>query len=169
MERFNPVAACISALVIACAACSNEQSTTGAAPQTKDGARAKAPARIEWIKAPAEGDAADVVQRELTRAKADGRALLVYVGAEWCEPCERFHRAAEAGELDAEFPGLRLIEFDLDRDRERLTQAGYASKMIPLFEVPRADGTGSGERIEGSVKGDAAIRYIADRLRPLLH
>jgi thiol-disulfide isomerase/thioredoxin len=120
--------------------------------------------RVEIFEAPDEADTAAVVRRELERAKADGRRLLVYVGATWCEPCERFHNAAKAGELDAAFPGLRLIEFDLDRDRDRLKKAGYGSKMIPLFAIPREDGTGSGAQIEGGFKGDGAVADLTTRL-----
>src|SRR4051812_20113525 len=78
---------------------------------------------VEIIAGPKDGDLKTAVQREVTRASAEGRDLLVYVGATWCEPCQRFHKAAEAGELDNVFPALRLIEFDLDRDRDRLDQA----------------------------------------------
>jgi hypothetical protein len=126
------------------------------------------PVPVEIVTAPAEGEVAAIVQREFARAGDQGRTLLVYVGATWCEPCKRFHDAAAAGQLDATFPGLRLVEFDLDRDRDRLQQAGYASKMIPLFALPRADGTGSGEQIEGSIKGEGAVNQIAPRLGALL-
>jgi thiol-disulfide isomerase/thioredoxin len=124
--------------------------------------------RIEWIKAPAGEDAATVVKRELERAHVDKKRLLVYVGATWCEPCKRFHDAAESGQLDGVFPNLRMIEFDLDVDGERLTAAGYASKMIPLFAVPSEDGRGTDKRIEGSVKGEGAVMNLRTRLEPLL-
>jgi thiol-disulfide isomerase/thioredoxin len=144
-----------------------------AAEKGSAGSAAQAPAqksqgRVEIVDAPDEEDTAAVVRRELARAKADGRRLLVYVGATWCEPCERFHNAAKAGELDAAFPGLRLIEFDLDRDRDRLKKAGYGSKMIPLFAIPREDGTGSGAQIEGGLKGDQAVENLTGRLLRLL-
>jgi thiol:disulfide interchange protein len=129
---------------------------------------AAAPSRVEIIAAPENEELPATVKRELDRARADGRELLVYVGATWCEPCQYFHKAAAAGELDAVFPGLRLLEFDLDRDRERLKQAGYGSRMIPLFAVPRADGTGSGQQIEGSIKGPGAVDEITPKLRGLL-
>ena len=90
------------------------------------------------------------------------------MGASWCEPCQRFHQAAQAGQVDALFPGLRLVEFDLDRDRDRLERAGYRSRMIPLFALPREDGTGSGQQIEGSIKGPGAVEQIAPRLKALL-
>jgi thiol-disulfide isomerase/thioredoxin len=140
-------------------------SPTGAAAA----AQAQAPTgRVEWLKAPDEDDTAGVVRRELSRAREDRRTLVVYVGATWCEPCEHFHRAAEAGELDAALPGLRFLEFDLDRDRERLGRAGYASKMIPLFALPKDDGTDAGLRMEGGIKGEGAAKELTERLLRLL-
>lgn len=124
--------------------------------------------RLEWINAHAGEDLPQAVRRELARARKDGRDLLVYVGASWCEPCERFHHAAEKGELDTIFPRLRVLAFDHDRDADRLGAAGYVSQLIPLFVVPNEDGTASNRRIEGSVKGEAAIGNIAGRLRQLL-
>ncbi len=104
----------------------------------------------------------------LEGAVAERRTLVVYVGAVWCEPCQRFHRALEQGDLDAMFPNVTFLEFDLDRDRERLASAGYASKLIPLFALPTAAGVASGKQIEGGIKGDGAVGFIAPRLRALL-
>jgi hypothetical protein len=123
---------------------------------------------VDLVPAPPAGDVQEIVRRELARAKNDGHRLLVYVGATWCEPCQRFHQAARTGQVDTLFPGLRLIEFDLDRDQARLEAAGYKSKLIPLFALPREDGTASGEQIEGSIKGPGAIEQIAPRLKALL-
>ena len=125
-------------------------------------------AKLELVDAPPEGPVAPIVRAELARARAANKTLMVYVGATWCEPCERFHHAAEAGTLDARFGALRLLVFDYDRDDTRLARAGYASEMIPLFVLPREDGRSSGRQIEGSVKGDAAIEDIAGRLRTLM-
>ena len=104
----------------------------------------------------------------LTKAHADGRALLVYVGATWCEPCQRFHHAVEAGELDAAFPRLSILAFDADNDREALATAGYASRLIPLFALPGPGGAASGKQIEGGVKGDGAVGFIVPRLQAML-
>ena len=124
------------------------------------------PRHVEWTPAPPAGDVAPLVQRELARSR--GR-LLVYVGATWCEPCRRFHEAASAGKLDQQLAGLRLLEFDFDRDEERLRAAGYVSKLIPLFAVPAPGGQASGRQIEGSIKGDGAVGQIVPRLLALLH
>jgi hypothetical protein len=123
--------------------------------------------KLELAAAPA-GDVAELVKGELTAAKTRGRRLIVYVGATWCEPCQRFHHAAEAGELDGQFGDLRLLTFDLDRDGERLAAAGYVSQYIPLFALPGPDGRMSARKVEGSVKGDSAVAQIAPRLEQLL-
>lgn len=113
-------------------------------------------------------DVRAVVQAEIERAGREGRDLVVYVGARWCEPCTRFHDAIQAGSLDTAFPTLRLLEFDLDRDEARLRSAGYASRMIPLFVIPAPTGEASPLRMEGSIKGEGAVPEIAPRLRALL-
>jgi thiol-disulfide isomerase/thioredoxin len=137
-------------------------------PRAEPGA-VKAPGKAEIVLAPEGGDEVRaLVRAEMDRAKRDGRDLVVYVGAPWCEPCKRFHDAVNAGELDATFPGLRLLEFDQDRDEARLAAAGYASRMIPLFVVPARDGEGSELRFAGSVKGERAVEVIVPRLQTLL-
>lgn len=153
------------AVILGAAACSNDPTPT---PEPKPAASAASKGRVEWVRATEGEDVATSVRREIERARKDGRDLLVYVGATWCEPCQRFHHAAEKGELDDVFPRLRILEFDLDRDAERLAVAGYASRLIPLFVAPNDDGTASERRIEGSVKGEAAVMEIAGRLRRIL-
>jgi thiol-disulfide isomerase/thioredoxin len=123
---------------------------------------------VELVAAPATGDVAPLVQRELVRARSDGRQLLVYVGATWCEPCRRFHQAAADGRLNADLPTLRLLEFDADRDGERLAVAGYFSQFIPMFALPNGDGRASGRQVEGATKGDDPVIAFAPKLRALV-
>lgn len=109
------------------------------------------------------------VQQHVEEADASGERVLVYVGATWCEPCQRFHKALEAGELDDALAGTKFIEFDADHDRAELKAAGYSSKYIPLFSVPASNGHSSGRAIEGSIKGDKAVREnLVPRLLALL-
>lgn len=123
---------------------------------------------LRFVKPSADSDVATLVAGERERAAAAGRKLVVYVGAAWCEPCQRFHEAAKRGELDDDFPELTLVEFDLDEDRDRIHAAGYSSKLIPLFVLPGSDGRGSDRRFEGGVKGDRAVALLSRRLRTLL-
>ncbi|HEY0251807.1 MAG TPA: hypothetical protein VGC41_09780, partial [Kofleriaceae bacterium] len=59
--------------------------------------------KLELIDAPKADDVAPVIAAEVTRANADHKHLVVYLGATWCEPCVKFHAAAARGELDDEF------------------------------------------------------------------
>jgi type IV secretory pathway VirB10-like protein len=123
--------------------------------------------KLSWSHAPA-GDVATLVRGFAEAARAAGRAPLVYVGAPWCEPCQRFHKAAERGELDRRFGDLAILEFNLDVDSERLRAAGYTADLIPLLAVPAADGRSTDKKMFGSVKGDGAVANMTPRLAALL-
>lgn len=124
--------------------------------------------KLRMVSAPATEDAAAVVRDQMAKSKAEGRSLIVYVGATWCEPCHHFKRAVEKGELDAAFPMLDILTFDRDRDGERLASADYVSSFIPLFAVPKPDGKMSTRKFEGSVAGNAAVSDIIPKLRGLI-
>ena len=143
------------------------------APDESRPAPASAPsaarvAHVQLQDAPASGDVDALVREALAKSSSANRHLVVYVGATWCEPCRRFHEAAGKGELDATFPDLDMLVFDLDRDGERLASAGYVSKYIPLFALPKTDGTASGKQVEGGIKGEGAVAYITPKLQTLL-
>jgi len=123
---------------------------------------------VRFSPAPAAGAVEPIVRDALAKAAAEKRRLVVYEGAVWCEPCQRFHKAAERGELDGTFPDLTLVEFDADRDAERLASAGYVSRYIPLFALPAPDGSASGKQVEGGTKGEGAVASITPRLKGLL-
>lgn len=184
--RVSRVVRAIALLALACAACQRGNAEPAATKSAPPAASHEAPRegaidpangplvlapthQIRWTEPPAgTTDVAAAVRDALARAKADGRTLVVYVGATWCEPCQRFHHAVDRGELDDAFPSLTVLAFDADRDSEALATAGYVSRLIPLFAVPRADGQASGRAIEGSVKGEQAVGEITPRLHALL-
>ena len=159
------VALATSAIALAAGAC-KVQIDTGSTPEA--GAAAAATGQVRFVHA-GPGDVAPLVREAMAQASAEKRRVVVYVGATWCEPCQRFHKAAEHGELDSTFPDLTLLEFDQDADGDRLKAAGYVSRLIPLFALPNPDGTSSGKQAEGGVKGDRAVGVIVPRLRELLN
>jgi hypothetical protein len=163
------------AAVLAVGACKTHEDAPAAAStpvkaaaSTPDKTAAGSPGKLRVVDAPAEGDVDAVVRGALAQATEEKRTLVVYVGAKWCEPCQRFHHAAERGELDSTFPDVDMLGFDLDRDNERLAAAGYVSKLIPLFALPAPDGRASGKQVEGGIKGDGAVGFIAPRLKKML-
>jgi thiol-disulfide isomerase/thioredoxin len=162
------VAAVMALTLAAAVACRSQGDVTKPAPSAQVAAASSAPAgKLRIVNAP-DGSVDSIVRDALGGARAEGRTLVVYVGATWCEPCQSFHHAAELGELDVMFPRLTLLAFDLDRDRERLAAAGYVSKYIPLFALPGPDGAASGKQVAGGIKGDGVIGYLATRLQQML-
>jgi thiol-disulfide isomerase/thioredoxin len=159
---FLPVA--VLALAAACKA--PDDAPEAGAPAASGSTAATGKMRL--LSAPADGNVDDIVRTAQAKAMAEKRRVVVYVGATWCEPCQRFHHAAERGELDAKFPDVDLLAFDQDRDGERLVTAGYRSKLIPLFALPGPDGRASGKQVEGGIKGEGAVGFIAPRLEKML-
>ncbi|MEZ4381394.1 MAG: thioredoxin family protein [Nannocystaceae bacterium] len=172
-HRFAPSRGALAAsLLIACGAPNPAADAPERPPEARPTA-AEAPESAPRQSAPelrpaSDGPVAPLVAAAQAEAAAEGRPLVVYVGASWCEPCVAFHDALAAGELDAQLPPARFLEFDLDRDQQRLTEAGYTSRLIPLFVVPEADGRAGSRRVEGGVKGPRAVANLVGRLQPLL-
>src|SRR6187551_2061172 len=171
----NPRRICSLALlgVLAVSACrSREQKhrAPAASAEPAKAAAAKATTRPYFVKAPAElGAAQPFLEEQVASAGALGERVLVYVGASWCEPCERFHDAVERGELDDLLAGTRFVEFDADRHTEALGEAGYAFRLIPVIALPNPDGSASGKQLSGSIKGPEAVHgNLVPRVRALL-
>ena len=129
-------------------------------------ANAKADASTDGIRVvmvAQDADALSTVRTERLRAKADGRVLVVYAGAGWCEPCKRFKHAVETGSLDAKLPKLTLLVFDADRDTDRLGAAGYKFQFIPYVALPGADGHPT-DSAEARTKGSESWRELIGKL-----
>jgi thiol:disulfide interchange protein len=167
MSRLG-VRALLALCLLTLGACNGHKSEQKRSSSATTNARSRAKPEIAprgASRAPIE----QVVQQHVEEADASGQRVIVYVGAKWCEPCQRFHKALESGQLDESLAGTKFVEFDVDRERDELRAAGYGSQFIPLFSVPDQSGHGSGRAIEGSGKGEAAVREdLVPRLLALL-
>lgn len=125
---------------------------------------------VRFVPAPGGIDAVEpVIQEQLELASAAGERALVYVGAPWCEPCQRFRAAVTRGELDDLLGRTRFVEFDEDRHKPALARAGYLYELIPVIAIPASDGRASGRLLSGSIKGPSAVENdLVPRLRALL-
>jgi len=109
------------------------------------------------------------IREQVELASATGSRTLVYVGASWCEPCQRFHAAVLAGRLDDVLAKTRLVEFDAEQHNAPLHRAGYVYEFIPVIAIPNPDGRSSGHLLSGSIKGPSAVTAdLVPRLRALL-
>lgn len=173
------MAAAIAALLLA--ACNTTSKITQDAPATPSAAEARTSASasaaananagvhgtsatgVRVVVAPQDADALSVVRTERLRAKAEGRVLVVYAGAGWCEPCKRFKSAIQTGSLDDKLAKTTLLVFDADRDTDRLAAAGYTFQYIPYVAVPGADGHPT-DSLEARVKGSESWRELIAKL-----
>jgi hypothetical protein len=152
-------------------ACSHGTEKSG---QPAGGSEASAhpasPAPPSFLRYPGQAGAIEPwVQEQVELADAAHLRVLVYVGAAWCEPCQRFHKAVEGGELNGALNGLRFLEFDQDRDASALKVAGYLYQYIPVLALPDPDGRNHGRMITGSIKGPSAVQEnLVPRLQALL-
>ncbi len=142
------------------------QSSVTATPSAATGGNAPP----SFVKFPGTSGAIEPwVQEQVELAEASHTRVLVYVGASWCEPCQRFHEAVQRGELNDTFSGLRFLEFDQDHDAAALKTAGYFYQFIPVLALPDPDGRNHGRMISGSVKGPRAVQEnLVPRLQALL-
>ena len=119
-----------AALVSACSACNPSPKESRDAPTTPTSAVAiaittapsMAPSSaapeaarttgVRIVSASADTDAISLVRTERLKAKAEGRVLVVYAGATWCEPCKRFKEEVHTGHLDEKLPRVTLLAFD---------------------------------------------------------
>jgi hypothetical protein len=118
---------------------------------------------IKIVMAGQETDALSLVRTERLKAKAEGRVLVVYAGAGWCEPCKRFKNAVQTGALDEKLAKTTLLVFDADRDTDRLASAGYKFSFIPYVALPGTDGHPS-DTAEAKSKGSESWRELISKL-----
>lgn len=128
------------------------------APTIKNAAK-----RLEVVEATQDTDGPSLIRSKRLQAKADGRVLVVYVGATWCEPCKRFKEEIASGRLDERYGKLRLLAFDADKDGDRLAAAGYTYRFIPFVALPGADGQPTDTQ-QATGKGGAAWRELLGKL-----
>jgi thiol-disulfide isomerase/thioredoxin len=141
----------------------NANASASASANGKESADASGERGVRVVVAVQDSDALSVVRTERLKAKAEGRVLVVYAGAGWCEPCKRFKHAIQTGALDDKLARTTLLVFDADRDTERLASAGYKFQFIPYVALPAADGHPSDSQ-EARAKGSESWRELIGKL-----
>lgn len=130
-------------------------STSGEAPAARG--------KLQVVTATQDSDALSLIRTERLKAKAEGRVLIVYVSAMWCEPCKKLKEEILAGRLDERLGKTTLLAFDADKDIDRLGGAGYTFKFVPFVALPGADGRPADTQ-EATGKGGSAWRELLGKL-----
>ncbi len=169
-ETFS--AAAIALVVTACNASTAKTGIASDAPgATSVAASATAPvdeaapasSRVKVIEAAQDESALSLVRTKRLEAKAEGRVLVVYVSATWCEPCKRLKAEIASGRLDQRLGRVTLLAFDADTDGDRLGAAGYSYRYVPFVALPGADGRPADTQ-QAIGKGGDAWRELLGKL-----
>ena len=137
--------------------------TTKTATSAAADEAAAAKGKIRIVPATQDEAVLSLVRTERLKAKAEGRVLVVYVSATWCEPCKRLKAEIEAGRLDDRLGRTTLLAFDADADLDRLSSAGYAFKFVPYVALPGPDGRPA-DTEEATGSGGGAWRALLGKL-----
>jgi thiol-disulfide isomerase/thioredoxin len=138
-------------------------STTSTSTASGSAGPVKAGDKIRVIPAAQDSDALSLIRTERLRAKAEGRVLVVYVSATWCDPCKKLKEEIEAGRLDDRYGKTTLLAFDADKDIDRLGSAGYTFKFVPYVALPGPDGRPADTQ-EATGKGSNAWKELLGKL-----
>lgn len=133
-QRVGLAAAAAAALLLAACAGQGTPSTTGAAPATTAAAQPGLSPTPRAVTLPDRYDpgrdpAADL-KAALTLAKADGKAVLIDFGADWCPDCHVLHELFESAEtrplLEQNYHLLRVDVGEFDHNLK------FAAKYVNL-------------------------------------
>lgn len=152
-----------AATATAAAGTTAAQASGGATSATAGGHASARDRGVRVLPASEESDALSLIRTERLKAKAEGRVLVVYASAAWCEPCRKLKEEIHAGRLDDKLAKVTLLAFDADKDTDRLASAGYKFQFIPYVALPGADGHPA-ESLEARGKGGGAWRELVGKL-----
>ncbi|HVH41551.1 MAG TPA: hypothetical protein VM925_04385 [Labilithrix sp.] len=140
-----------------------ETATTASGSVHADAGRPSERNQLQVIEATQDTDALSLIRTRRLEARANGRVLVVYVGATWCEPCKRFKAEVRSGRLDEQLGKTTLLAFDVDKDGDRLGAAGYTYAFVPFVALPGADGRPADTQ-QASGRGGEAWRELLGKL-----
>jgi len=114
---------------------------------------------------PSDGKLADLLKREVKKAKAAGRTPFVEIGATWCGPCKKLEAALGDSLMTDAFAGTYIIHLDLDAWKKDLTTFGLTSPAVPVFFAIDSVGHAIGPKIDGGAWGEDIPQNMAPPLR----
>ena len=90
---------------------------------------------LSWVGCTSSSPGPTISQSELDADLSSGKLVLVKFGAKWCGPCRLVD--AELGKLADQEPQLRIIEVDVDSDKELARK--YKVNSIPYMVLIRSN------------------------------
>ena len=116
--------------------------------------------------APTEGDLQPLLREHAEKARARGLNPFVELYADWCRPCKALAALMNDPFIVQAFTGTYLIKLNFDDWQQKLPDAGFRPREIPMFYALDALGQPTGRKLSGDAWGRANAESMAKALGP---
>jgi hypothetical protein len=99
------------------------------------------------------------------KAKAKGLRPFLYIGATWCQPCQKLHRSLDDERMVDAFRGTYVIHLDLDAWERELPSVGLRVAQVPVFFQLDAQGKPTGKSLDGGAWNEDVPAEMAPPLK----
>ena len=97
------------------------------------------------------------LNKGLRDARDNGRPVLVYAGADWCEPCRELHKQLVRPEVRAKLAGWTLVYLDVDKEPQPPAALGIGP--IPALRLLTPAGRVVGSQ-DGFIPGEELVHWL---------
>jgi thiol-disulfide isomerase/thioredoxin len=116
--------------------------------------------------APTQGDLQPLLREHAEKAKARGLKPFVEFYADWCRPCKALASLMNDPFIVEAFTGTYLIKLNFDDWQDKLAEAGFTPREIPMFYALDARGQPTGRKLSGDAWGKATAESMSKALGP---
>jgi thiol-disulfide isomerase/thioredoxin len=116
--------------------------------------------------APTQGDLQPLLREHVEKARARGLKPFVEFYADWCKPCKALASMMNDPFIVAAFTGTYLIKLNFDDWQDKLAEAGFQPREIPMFYALDALGQPTGRKLSGDAWGRADAESMSKVLGP---
>jgi thiol:disulfide interchange protein len=114
---------------------------------------------------PAQGQLADLLKQEASKASALGQTPFVEFYADWCAPCRALRKSLDDPRMIEAFDRTYIVQLNADTWSDKLAGSGFSAAVIPVFFGLDANGKPNGRTLNGGAWGEDIPANMAPPLK----
>jgi thiol-disulfide isomerase/thioredoxin len=115
---------------------------------------------------PTQGDLQPLLREHAEKARARGLKPFVEFYADWCRPCKLLASLMNDPFIVEAFTGTYVLKLNFDDWQDKLAEAGFQPREIPMFYALDARGQPTGRKLSGDAWGKANAESMSKVLGP---